>query len=150
MAEEKEGTEVVVEPTETPVEPVAPVEPTAKKAPKVEPRDVDLSGLTEKLKRAEERAEWRAIRERGTQLASLQGLRRSRMRASLREMSKVVTKLERTGQIRSPDAPPPNFIKPPRLSVVRPRKIRSDFGKRHRFRGRPGFPLRPEDLQYEN
>ncbi len=98
-------------------------------------------------KRAEERAEWRVIRERGTQLAHLQGLRRSKLFIDLRVMSKIATQLGREYKFSDPDAP---ILKPLRLHEIKPRKIRSDFGKRHRFRGRPGLPLRPEDIQYGN
>lgn len=78
MAEEKEGTEVVVEPTETKVEPVAPVEPTPVQAPKVEKRNVDLSGLTRQIKAAEAAV---VSAEKGKTKAEEDGIRsRDRMR----------------------------------------------------------------------
>jgi len=41
------------------------------------------------------------------------------------------------------------MLKAPKIGVGMMRKIRSDTGQRHRWRGRPGYALRPEDISDE-
>ena len=41
------------------------------------------------------------------------------------------------------------MLKLPKPGIGRMRKIRSDQGQKHRWRGRPGFKLRPEDISNE-
>lgn len=71
------------------------------------------------------------------------------LRVSLRANERTVDRLIKAGLCRPPGSPPLSFIKPPRARVVRPRKLRSDIGQDHHFRGRPGKKLRPEDIQHE-
>lgn len=89
-----------------------------------------------------------AQQRRRKELIAIQEHRREELYASLRADERAVAKLERQGKIRPPGAPALSFIKPPRARVVRPRKIRSDIGQPHHFRGRPGKPLRPEDISH--
>ena len=44
------------------------------------------------------------------------------------------------------DGPPKSFIQPPPLNVVLGKQIRSDIGKPHNFRGRPGHKLTAEEI----
>ena len=89
------------------------------------------------------------MRARRTELDAMEKVTRKEMYAGLRVAERYVAKMEKAGLIRHPDAGPASFLKTPRDHVVRPRKIRRDVGKAHHFRGRPGYRLRPEDIQHE-
>jgi len=83
------------------------------------------------------------------QLAKLRELEKSQHRENaetLRRAARYVTAMEKRGEIRVPGAP---ILRRPERREVRPRKVRSDVGRRHRFRGRPGLRLRPEDIAHE-
>ncbi len=82
---------------------------------------------------------------RAAQARSLAEFRQRHMAETLRDADRFVKQLERQGKIRAPGSA---ILKRPRERIVRPRKIRSDFGKRHLFKGRPGFPLRLEDIAH--
>lgn len=90
-----------------------------------------------------------AVRERRAELDAQQKLQKADMAETLRVGGQWIRQQEKAGKIRPPGSPPLNFIKPPRQRVVRPRKIRSDIGQAHNFRGRPGKRLRPEDISHE-
>ena len=93
-----------------------------------------------KAARASQRARQRAIE----QFRHRRGVEYRRHAAeSLRVGAAFVRQLERQGKIREPGTP---ILKRPRDRIVMPRKIRKDAGKKHKWRGRPGYPLRPEDL----
>ena len=81
------------------------------------------------------------------QATALARVQRERMADSLRIGGQFVRQMERQGKIRAPGAP---ILKRPRYKDVMPRKVRKDVGQRHHFRGRPGYPLRPEDLYAED
>jgi DNA-binding XRE family transcriptional regulator len=49
-----------------------------------------------------------------------------------------------------PPKPGADFIKPPKIKTVLGRRIRSDLGGSHNFRGRPGLKLRPKDIKHES
>ena len=87
-----------------------------------------------------------AMRERRAEVEAQRKLVRKQTSDTLRAGERFIKKMEREGKIRAPGS---SFLKPPRERIVRPRKIRSDVGQPHRFRGRPGYPLRPEDIQHE-
>lgn len=88
-----------------------------------------------------------SMRERRAEIESQNKAVRDRMHESLRIGERWVAKMQREGRIRAPGS---SFLKPPRAHAIRPRKIRKDSGQPHRFRGRPGYPLRPQDIQHED
>jgi len=85
-----------------------------------------------------------------TERAERERMAKKAINATLRAGDQFVRDLERKLAKERRQAPPslPDgcFIQPPRPQVVRPRLIRSDLGQPHNFRGRPGRPLRPKEL----
>ena len=90
-----------------------------------------------------------AMSERRAEIAAQQKQLAKDTKALFKRGDNFIAKMEREGKIRAPFSPAPSFIKPPKPSAFMPKKLRSDLGERHHFRGSPGKRLRPEDIQYE-
>ena len=90
-----------------------------------------------------------AMRERRKEVEAQQKLERKETSDFFRTAERYVAQQMRAGKIRPPDAPPLSIIKPPRPRIAQGRKIRSDLGGTHKFRGEPGKRLQPEDIAHE-
>lgn len=107
----------------------------------------------DRIARAKASAKRAVVREFARERQAEVEAQRKALRVDLRNLErasrKFIAEAERNGPIVLPDPVPVSFLAPPRAEVVRPRAIRSDVGGSHKWRGRPGLALRPEDLHDE-
>ena len=109
----------------------------------------------ERLSR-ERRARARAAAKRAVLLEAAQARRNElteiRQQHAKRQAAffRTAEKFARQHPLKPPPKPGASFIKPPKLRTVLGRRLRSDRGGSHNFRGRPGLALRPEDIAHES